>query len=71
VKAFSVVGSPDYMSPEVLKGRLKQGPGYSNEVDWWSLGCVFFESILGAPPFSGESIEEVFANIENWSQIVP
>jgi len=69
--AFSVVGSPDYMSPEVLKGRSKQGPGYSTEVDWWSLGCVFFESLLGEPPFSGSSIEAVFQNIENWSQIVP
>jgi len=69
--AFSVVGSPDYMSPEVIKGRTKQGPGYSEEVDWWSLGCVFFECILGEPPFSGSSVEEVFSNIENWTHIVP
>lgn len=33
--------------------------GYSEEVDWWSLGCVFFEVTLGLPPFTGDSPEEV------------
>ena len=51
-QAKSVVGSPDYMSPEVTAGRrVSVQEGYGEEVDWWSLGCVFFEMILGAPPF--------------------
>jgi len=38
----SIVGSPEYMSPEVAGGRYDGGSIYSYEVDWWSLGCVFF-----------------------------
>jgi serine/threonine protein kinase len=41
--------SPDYMAPEVLAASAE---GYGEEVDWWSLGCVFFDIICGYPPFS-------------------
>lgn len=64
--AYSVVGSPDYMSPEVLNES-----GYSQEVDWWSLGCNFFEMIMGTPPFAGETPQEVFENIQNWRTVLP
>lgn len=65
-KAFSIVGSPEYMSPEILSES-----GYGEEVDWWSLGCIFFELILGVPPFTGASPEEVFDNITNWQTRLP
>lgn len=70
--AYSVVGSPHYMSPEVTAG-LNEGPkeGYSVEVDWWSLGCVFWEMLLGVPPIQGETPDEVFDLIINWSNILP
>jgi len=55
IQAYSIVGSPDYMSPEVLTQE-----GYGEEVDWWSLGVIFFEMILGFPPFGGDTPEEVF-----------
>jgi len=40
-------------------------------VDWWSLGCVFYTCILGAPPFSGDTAEEIFKCIINWEQLLP
>jgi serine/threonine protein kinase len=43
------------MSPEVLRQE-----GYGEEVDWWSLGIIFFEVLLGGCPFAGETPEEVF-----------
>jgi serine/threonine-protein kinase RIM15 len=64
--AYSVVGSPDYMSPEVLAEH-----GYGEEVDWWSIGCLCFELVLGIPPFTGHSIQEVFDNIANWETRLP
>ena len=64
--AYSIVGSPEYMSPEVL-GET----GYGAEVDWWSLGCNFFEIILGVPPISADSPEEIFECISNWQALIP
>jgi serine/threonine protein kinase len=43
------------MSPEMLCQA-----GYGEEVDWWSLGIIFFEILLGGCPFSGDTPEEVF-----------
>eukprot|EP01121_Diplochlamys_sp_Union-15-3_P006650 TRINITY_DN17158_c0_g1_i1.p1 TRINITY_DN17158_c0_g1~~TRINITY_DN17158_c0_g1_i1.p1 ORF type:complete len:327 (+),score=60.73 TRINITY_DN17158_c0_g1_i1:117-983(+) len=63
--AYSVVGSPDYMAPEVLTSS-----GYGNEVDWWSLGCIFFELVAGYPPFYGTSAEAVFNNVINWENVL-
>ncbi|MBX9695202.1 MAG: hypothetical protein K2Z81_22640 [Cyanobacteria bacterium] len=60
---FSVVGSPDYMAVEVLRGD-----GYTSCVDFWAIGCMLYEMIFGFPPFFGESPEEVFMNIVNYDQ---
>jgi serine/threonine protein kinase len=60
---YSVVGSPDYMAVEVLRGD-----GYNSCVDFWAIGCMMYEMIFGFPPFFGESPEEVFMNIVNYEQ---
>ncbi|EGG14096.1 putative protein serine/threonine kinase [Cavenderia fasciculata] len=60
--AYSVVGSPFYMAPEVLQATK----GYGDEVDWWSLGCMFYEFVIGIPPFDGESPEEVMDSVLKW-----
>ena len=63
--ADSIVGSPDYMAPEVLRGR-----SYGISVDYWSLGCILFEFLCGFPPFSGGSPEETWANLKNWEKVL-
>lgn len=52
------VGTPDYMSPEILLGT-----GHDARVDWWSLGVVLFELVVGVTPFNAESAQGVFDNI--------
>ncbi|CAH7684635.1 AGC/NDR protein kinase [Phakopsora pachyrhizi] len=61
--ADSIVGSPDYMAIEVLRGQ-----SYSFSVDYWSLGCILFEFLSGYAPFAGASPEETWANLKNWSR---
>jgi cell cycle protein kinase DBF2 len=61
--ADSVVGSPDYMAIETLRGM-----SYSFSVDFWSLGCILFEFLAGFPPFSGASPEETWSNLKNWQK---
>ncbi|CAO1635640.1 unnamed protein product [Parajaminaea phylloscopi] len=63
--ADSIVGSPDYMAPEVLRGRT-----YGYSVDYWSLGCMLYEQLAGFPPFSGGKPEETWANLKNWKQVL-
>jgi serum/glucocorticoid-regulated kinase 2 len=43
----SFCGSADYLAPEVISSEP-----YNNAVDWWSLGCLVYELIVGFPPFS-------------------
>jgi len=57
-KTYSFVGSPHYMAPEILKKR-----GYDQNCDWWSIGAVAYEMLIGFPPFYGETPQEVFGNI--------
>jgi cGMP-dependent protein kinase len=47
-KTYTVVGTPHYMSPEILKGK-----GYTFSTDLWSLGVCFYEFMCGEVPFAG------------------
>ena len=60
-KAFSTVGTPDYIAPEVFKQK-----GYGQEIDWWSLGVIMFEMMIGYPPFYSDSSTETCKKILDW-----
>ncbi|KAF2859644.1 kinase-like protein [Piedraia hortae CBS 480.64] len=63
--AKSIVGSPDYMAPEVLKGEE-----YDFTVDYWSLGCMLFEALAGYPPFAGATVDETWQNLKRWQSVL-
>lgn len=48
--AFSTVGTPDYIAPEVFSQK-----GYNELVDWWSVGVILFEMVIGYPPFYSDT----------------
>uniref|UniRef100_A0A146KVD4 non-specific serine/threonine protein kinase n=3 Tax=Lygus hesperus TaxID=30085 RepID=A0A146KVD4_LYGHE len=55
-----VFGTPEYIAPEVI---LRQG--YGKPVDWWSMGIILYEFLVGCVPFFGETPEELFAHTVN------
>ncbi|KAL9040657.1 MAG: hypothetical protein Q9180_001776 [Flavoplaca navasiana] len=63
--AKSIVGSPDYMAPEVLTGDE-----YDFTVDYWSLGCMLFEALTGFPPFAGATVDETWQNLRRWQKVL-
>ncbi|KAI8621764.1 kinase-like domain-containing protein [Chytriomyces sp. MP71] len=67
MRAFSQVGSPDYMAPEVL---TKNGAGYGLGVDYWSLGCILFECLCGFPPFTGQTTDDIWVNVYHWQKVL-
>lgn len=60
-QAFSTVGTPDYIAPEVLSQK-----GYGMECDWWSLGVILFECVCGYPPFYADQPMLTCRKILNW-----
>jgi len=54
----SVIGTPAYMSPEQSRGKP-----VDKRSDIWSFGCVLFEMLSGRPPFEGQTIPDMMANV--------
>jgi len=59
--AYSTVGTPDYIAPEVFAQT-----GYGQECDWWSLGVIMYECLVGYPPFYSDDPMATCRKIVNW-----
>ncbi|KIV79973.1 hypothetical protein PV11_07511 [Exophiala sideris] len=61
--AYSTVGTPDYIAPEIFLGQ-----GYTYLCDWWSVGAIMFECLVGWPPFCAEDTHDTYRKIVNWRE---
>jgi serine/threonine-protein kinase ULK2 len=59
-------GTPLYMAPEIFQMK-----DYNEKADLWSLGCVYYEMLVGTTPFRGSSPKELYTNIQTKALVVP
>ena len=54
-----IIGTPDYIPPEVIN-RVSDRERDSRAIDWWGVGCLIYEFLVGVSPFGGTSVDQVF-----------
>jgi serine/threonine protein kinase len=62
-KMHSLVGTPDYIAPEVFNRT-----GYTEIIDWWSVGAILFEMLVGYAPFCSENPKETCRKVIQWKK---
>lgn len=57
-KLYSIIGTPEYCAPEILEGKP-----YTQNCDWYSLGCLVFDMLIGKPPYTGVNHKVILGKI--------
>jgi len=65
-KRRSICGTPNYIAPEILKGK-----GHSFPADVWAIGVLMYALLVGRPPFETRNISLTYKRIENSIYLFP
>merc|ERR1712107_863534 len=63
---YTLCGTPEYIAPEVLLNK-----GHGKPVDWWTLGILIYEMIVGYPPFVDEDPMGIYQKILSGKIVFP
>lgn len=62
-RATSLCGTSGYMAPEMFAQHLRKDAGYTNAIDYWSLGVLMYRLLVGTVPFPGNHVETFVADV--------
>jgi protein kinase A len=57
-KTYTLIGTPEYMAPEMIMNK-----GHTDSIDWWALGIILYEMLIGIDPFHDEDPLVIYQNI--------
>lgn len=63
---YTVCGTPNYMAPELILHK-----GHSYGVDWWAIGVLLYELLIGIDPFADEDVMKIYENILKTRPLFP
>lgn len=62
-RSYSFCGTNDYIAPEMIISALRPGQTYGFEIDWWALGIVLYELLVGDSPFKAPETMQLYTKI--------